>query len=346
MPQPKQKNSQGNRKPSRFITTAGGLLRSPILQSNNRFTKKAHIWRRNNMKNSSPNTKGRLCPGEQGIDGLCPAYFGAPDCHQGAEFGCLGQTRVTRGATQALLWGAIACLACFFAAAGALAQPVSPPEVPRAQSRPALTVHGQGEVSVRPDRALVQLGAEAQASEAVVAQQNVNRIMERAIKQIRNTGIPVEAIQTSGLQLFPVYGQQGPRGDRQAGQETLIGYRAANMLRIRVDDIDQAGQVIDAGMAAGANRLHGVSFDIKQELPHRTKALQLAVEEARAKAQAIARALGQPLGPVRHVAEEGGVGIPRPFGMERAMAVATPVQPGELQVQASVTMVFDLVPPQ
>jgi uncharacterized protein YggE len=28
------------------------------------------------------------------------------------------------------------------------------------------------------------------------------------------------------------------------------------------------------------------------------------------------------------------------------MAVATPVQPGELQVQASVTMVFDLVPPQ
>jgi uncharacterized protein len=227
------------------------------------------------------------------------------------------------------------------AEAHAQVSPALPQDFERAHRGPALTVQGQGEVWVRPDRAYVQIGAESQAADAAQAQQNVARIMEKTITQIRKAGVPEEAIQTSGLQLYPVYSRTRPN---DMAQETLVGYRASNMVRIRVDELDLLGRVIDAGTAAGANRLHGVNFDIKQELPHRTKALQIAVSQARAKAEALAQALGQPLGPVRHVAEESAAaGIPRAFGMERAMAVATPIQPGEMQVQASVTVVYDLL---
>jgi uncharacterized protein len=241
-----------------------------------------------------------------------------------------------------------ACVCTLFCASWLATVPVVLAQQPlplerRAELRPALTVQGEAEVWVRPDRASIQLGAEAQAAEAAVAQENVSRIVERAVKRIRDAGVPEEAIQTSGLQLFPVYSRPAPRPDREVGGETVVGYRASNILRIRVDNISLIGDVVDAGMAAGANRVHGISFGLKDELPHRTKALQLAVREAQAKAEAIAQALGQPLGPIRHVAEEAAPGMPRPFAMERAMAVATPVQPGEMQVQASVTVVFDLV---
>ena len=210
--------------------------------------------------------------------------------------------------------------------------------------RRTLTVTGNGEVNAAPDHAIVRLGATAQAEEAAMAQNSVNDVMQKALSQIEKVGIPRRSIRTSGLTLAPIYAPQRP--DR-AVEPKIVAYRAGNVIEVTVDDIKLVGKVIDAGLSAGANRLEGVSFGLRDDLPHRATALERAVQEAQAKARTIARSLDVPLGSVREVTEGGVQIFPQErFAAGRAMmaadAVQTPVEPGEVRVQASVTIHYDI----
>ena len=211
-------------------------------------------------------------------------------------------------------------------------------------SRRILTVTGNGEAMAAPDHAVVRLGASAQAEEAAAAQISVNEAMEKALAAIEKVGIAKKSIRTSGLTLTPVYSPNRP--DR-ATEPRIVAYRAGNTIEVTVEDIKLIGKVIDAGLNAGVNRLEGVSFGLKNDLEQRRTALMKAVEEAQAKARTMARALDVSLGSVREVVE-GGVHIFRPErfaaarGLMAADAMQTPVEPGEVRVQASVTIHYDI----
>lgn len=210
-----------------------------------------------------------------------------------------------------------------------------------------MTVLGRGEVFATPDRATIRLGAQAQANEAAVAQSAVNESMAKAVAGIQKLGIEQRSIRTLGLNLFPVYSGHGPGGESE--EPRVTGYRAANTIEVTVDDLTLVGKIIDAGVAAGVNRLEGVSFELRDDLPQRNQALRRAIEAAKSKAKAMAPALEVKLGKLREVIE-GGIAIepPQPFfarGVRSTFAAAeTPVQPGELRVEASVTLRYEIIP--
>ena len=114
-------------------------------------------------------------------------------------------------------------------------------------SPPGLGVTGTAEVAGAPDVAIVRMGAEVQAEQASAAQKQVNQIMQKAIAAVRDVGIPREDLQTSTLSLEPVYDDSGEHRTQK-----LIGYRAQNVLEIRLTDLSKSGAVIDASIAAGA----------------------------------------------------------------------------------------------
>ena len=210
-----------------------------------------------------------------------------------------------------------------------------------ANSDSVLTVQGSAEVRVVPDLAVVRLGVVEQAPTAGDAQDGVNGVANRIITALQTSGIEDSAVQTSGLTLSPVYSRQRP----DAGQApTIMAYRAANTITVRVEALERIGAVIDAALRAGANQLEGVSFELQDDLASRQAALRNAVGEAREKAQAIADALGVALVSILSV-NEGGPTMERPMmEMSRAMSlqqeVPTPISPGELSVGASVTIQY------
>jgi uncharacterized protein YggE len=106
------------------------------------------------------------------------------------------------------------------------------------------------------------------------------------------------------------------------------------------------GSVIDAGIASGANQLAGLVFDLRDDLAYRKQALQLAAQEARSKAEALASALNLQLGEVLEIREEGG---PAAYPVERRFAApaaaGTPIQPGQVQVNAGISVRFRLMGP-
>ncbi len=209
---------------------------------------------------------------------------------------------------------------------------------------PTLTVTGNAQVNARPDRAVIRLGAVAQAPEAGEAQEQVNAIMQEAIGDIKALGIPAERISTATLSLSPVYSQP-PREQRQQPFEPkIVAFRANNTVQVVVDDLSKVGPVIDAGVEAGANQLEGLSFELADDTRARTQALVEAAQKARSKAQALAEALDVQLAGVLTVHESGQV-IPlqrRGPQMMRAeaMMAATPVEPGQVNVEASVTVEY------
>lgn len=212
---------------------------------------------------------------------------------------------------------------------------------------PVLTVSGSGQARVAPDEATVRLGVTAQAPTARAAQEQVNVVANAVLAAVRKLGVKAEDIQTSDLSLNPVYSQ----GRGQENQEPRItGYQASNVVSIRLEDLTKVGPVIDAGLAAGANRLEGVFFGLRNDEAARAEALTDAVREARSKAEALARALRVRLVEIVEVAE-GGVSIsppPSPFRgrvmAEMAMDASTPVSSGQVGVEASVTVRYRITP--
>ncbi|HTG32140.1 MAG TPA: SIMPL domain-containing protein [Thermoanaerobaculia bacterium] len=212
---------------------------------------------------------------------------------------------------------------------------------------PVLTVSGSGQARVAPDEATVRLGVLAQAPTAREAQAKVNRSASAVLDAIRKLGVPAERIQTTGLSLGPQYAQGRP--ESQEGPR-ITGYQASNTVSVLLDDLAKVGPVIDAGLASGANNLEGVEFGLRNDDAARATALADAVQSARTKADALARALKVRLVEILEVAE-GGVSIsppPTPFRGRMAMAAeamtATPVSAGEVGVDASVTIRWRIAP--
>jgi uncharacterized protein YggE len=216
-----------------------------------------------------------------------------------------------------------------------------------AAEAPTIVVTGSGDVSTAPDRAAVNLGAVVEAKQAMEAQKQLNQIMQRVIKDLKALGIADEKIRTDRLSLYPVYSNPGRKTDQEPEAPRIVGYRAANTVRVQVDDLDRVGSVIDAGITAGANQLASLSFELRDEGKYRQEALKHAAQEARVKAEAIAAAMNLQLGEVVEIREEGAR---MPYSTERKYAApasaGTPIQPGQIEVSAAVSIRFKLNPPK
>jgi uncharacterized protein YggE len=156
----------------------------------------------------------------------------------------------------------------------------------------------------------------------------------------RSLGASAE-IRTSGYSLTPNF-----RYARDGGQPTLTGYTASNAVEIVTSDLANLGKVIDAGTQAGANNVRGLEFQLKDEAPVRAQALAEAARKARAGAEAMAAALGLKIVRVLS-AEEGGepqVVRPRLAMAMGAQNATTPIESGNIQVQASVTVTVEVAP--
>jgi uncharacterized protein YggE len=211
----------------------------------------------------------------------------------------------------------------------------------------AIIVSGNAQVQVSPDEAIVRIGVLRQAGNAQAAQDQTSMVANEIIAALTKIGIASTQIQTSRLTLNPVY---APR-NADAGQPArIIAYQAANVVSVRLDDLSKIGPAIDAGLKAGANELQGVYFGLRDDLAAREQALKQAVTEARRKAEAIASSLNVTLLRVLEVSEGGVTILPRnDFGgavMARAEAAPTPVSPGQIEVNAQVTVRYQITQKQ
>lgn len=205
----------------------------------------------------------------------------------------------------------------------------------------SLTAIGTGEVRVTPDLAEVQLGVVTEATTAAEARrQNAARVTQ-VINAIKALGIPESAIRTSIFQLQPVRRYPNPN-QPQTGEPPIVGYQVTNIVTVRTSKLDLAPQIIDQAVKAGANQVNNIGFTISNEAAPRQQALRAAVADARANANAMASQLKVTLGRVLSVQQGGAIVPPGPVFYSRAAEAATPILPGEVTVNATVTVTYEI----
>lgn len=229
----------------------------------------------------------------------------------------------------------------------ALAQ--SAPEPARvAAGNAVLTVSAEGHTHRAPDIATFTAGVTTDGKTAGEALSANAAAMNAVIAALKKTGAAARDIQTSNLSVNPVYGEERVDASRPQGpvRQVIVGYQASNQVSVRQRRLDAYGRTIDALVAAGANQVNGPTFGVENQDAAMDEARTEAVTIARKRADLYARAAGLRVLRVLSIAENGG-GFRPPVLFARAMkadAAPSPVEAGELDLTAGVTVTYELAP--
>ena len=207
---------------------------------------------------------------------------------------------------------------------------VGRPEAARGDvaSPDTVTTTGHGVVTVVPDEASVSAGVHTQAASAAAALAQNAQLMNAVVAALKAAG--GSDLQTQQVSLYP----------QTNDQNQVTGYVADDSVSAKTK-IARAGALIDAAVAAGANTVNGPTLDVSDRDARYRDALGKAVEDARAKAAALARAGGFGVGQVSSVTEQAASGAPVPvYEAAAAKSSATPIEPGTQDVTADVTVTF------
>src|SRR3954464_439306 len=207
---------------------------------------------------------------------------------------------------------------------------------------PTVSVSGHGSVNVPPDTASVSIGVDIIKPTLGEAQEQATTQATAVIEALKDAGIAAEDIQTDyfSVNILRDYSENGD-------PTQITGFEIMNQLAVTVHDTDQLGELLDAAVNAGANRINGVTFYVDDQTAASSDARVQAVEDARTKAEELAAAAGMSLGPVVAISEGTSPLVSPVYDMARgggmgAGQAAVPVQPGSTTVAVDVTMTFEL----
>ena len=238
--------------------------------------------------------------------------------------------------------------AAFLIASAAAAAPLAA-QSPQALgvAPPALSsirVTGDARVSARPDRVQIDLGVQTQAPQSQDAAGANARVCDAVLAAVRRAAGSGAQIKTVSYSLSPNY-QYHSGG----GEPTITGYTALNVVQVQLDELARIGDVLDAATRAGANRVQGIQWTLRDQDAVRAEALREAATRAHAEAEVLAGALNLKILRVLTVEESSPQVVPvRMFKASRAAVSAseapTPVEAGTLDVSANVSLTVEVGP--
>jgi uncharacterized protein len=203
---------------------------------------------------------------------------------------------------------------------------------------PKLTVQGTGSASQTPNVLTVSVGIDVTDSTAEASLSDNNSKAAAVTAALTRGGIAGKNLQTSDFSIQPVYNVQG----------VPTGYEVTNTLTAQVRNLANAGSVIDALADAAGNavRINSLSFSVSDPRVMEDDAREQAVHQAVSHAQAMARAAGERLGTVCSLTDATPVQpepVPYgPLGTPTRTAGPVPLQPGNQEAPANVTMIYAL----
>lgn len=231
---------------------------------------------------------------------------------------------------------------------------VSAPDVIKVQNvedhTDKITLNTTETVKVVPDMAEIVFGITTEDADAVKCQEDNTENLNRLLEYLKSQGVAETSISTSGFSLDPRYDWSGNR-------QTLIGYEMRTQVTVTDIPMDQVGAMLTKGVEQGANEIRDVSYFASTYDGAYEEALEKAVESARKKAEVLAAADGRKAGEILNIQEyadnQYGRYVDSNFDLMKREAPGAAltegamdmgVMPGEMEVKASISVEFALIP--
>jgi uncharacterized protein YggE len=205
-----------------------------------------------------------------------------------------------------------------------------------------IEVTGEASEEIAPDRATLRLGVVTERPTAPAAEADNAAIVTAILAELKAMGVPDAEMQTQGVTLAPeITEEPAPKGKPR---QTQI-YRATNMLVVRLQPPEKAGEAIGRVVAKGANSVDGVDYDSTDLTAQRDALRARAVKDAERRAAVYAQAAGLRLARVLEIRPGADVEAV-PMAMEARAAApvagAPPVRPGRQRLVERVVVTWAL----
>lgn len=216
---------------------------------------------------------------------------------------------------------------------------IRPPTIQTIGQNPApktLQVTGVGTVTAAPDQAVLVVAVQTQAVSATQAAGDNAAAMTKVMEALGSIGIDKNSIETVSYTLSPVY-ENNPD---QTMPSKIVGYSAINTIQVTIQDFSLVGKAIDAAVSAGANEVQGIMFTFSsaQLATLQKQALGQAIRDADGQARAMSSSLGVSI--VGPISVTPGFNFQPNYQRLSASSQPTPIQPGTLQVTATVQVTY------
>lgn len=205
--------------------------------------------------------------------------------------------------------------------------------------QPQINVSGEGKVKVTPDEAVVTVGVTNVGADANQVKKDNDKAVEAIIKYLKSINMPAKDYQTRNVYLHRNYDYNKKKYSFTANQTIVIHLR----------DLSKYDAMMMGLVDAGANDIQGVEFKTSKLAQYESEARTKAVQEARAKANDYAAALGQKAGKALVVSDNSQTYYPimrnKAYATAESMDAGMPRETlavGEIEVTANVTISFAL----
>jgi uncharacterized protein YggE len=199
-----------------------------------------------------------------------------------------------------------------------------------------VTVSGSGQVSVAPDVADVVLGVSITKPTVAEAQSAAATSMASIIAAVKKDGVDSVDIVTVNLSLSPVYAY-----NNDGSVSRLVGQQFTNSVRVTVRDLGRVAAVVDDSVAAGATTIQDISFRLNDPKPVQAQARELAMKDARTKADALTSSAGVSIKGVASISETSTTPLVT-YGaaIDVKAQASTPIQTGTTDVVITVSVSY------
>ena len=214
-------------------------------------------------------------------------------------------------------------------------------------SEQTISVSGTATASSSPDSLVIVLGVESEAKTANESLSQNSNSLNSVISSLTNSGLSEDDIQTSNFSIYPMY--DSIKDFNGNWQQVLTGYRVSNILSIQTDKIDTAGDIIDAAVSSGANRVDNVSFQLSDDKYQKISddLIADAINDATQKAEKALVPLKQKIVGVKSVVIHDNV-VPyydSPMrasfdGFAESSMKSAPIMSGDEEITTNVSVVF------
>jgi len=199
-------------------------------------------------------------------------------------------------------------------------------------------VEGQGTSRAVPDQAEIEFEVREEGPRLENVSAQVRDKMKNVFQTVKSFGISEKDFQTVSYNIQPKY-----KYDRGGNETKRVGYIVSNRIRVVLKDLDSAGKLLEAVTQAEVSEVTGPNFGFSDPKKLQIKALEAAVADARAKAEALAEAAGAELGRVFSINQTSTSMPVAPLAMQgNMMGVSSevPIAKGQNEITTHVEVVY------
>lgn len=215
-----------------------------------------------------------------------------------------------------------------------------------------ITVSGQGEVFATPDLATFTFSVTEVGNNVKDAQTKTTEKIDKAIAAVKKLGVDEKDIKTTDYNAYPKYEYNQIECIKYpcpVGKQQLVGYEVSQTILVKVRKVDDAGKLLDAVASASITNVSGLTFTIDDESALQREARKKAIDDAKTKAQQLAKDLGVSLSRIVSFSENNGSPMPMYYradaiAMGGAMeAKSVPSVPtGQNKISSDVSITYEI----